>query len=52
MRKKPSREEIEEAHRSAREFRERVDRMKAEHEAKKRAEAEKSQRRRRLFGLL
>ena len=52
MRKKPSREEIEQAFERAREFEERVARMKAEHEAKKRAEAERPPRRRRLFGLL
>ena len=51
MRKRPSREEIEEAERGVREFKERVARMKAEHEAKRRAEAERPARRR-LFGLL
>jgi hypothetical protein len=54
---KMSREEFErrkaEMEESNRLFRERIARMKAEHEDKKRrAEAERAQRRRRLFGLL
>jgi hypothetical protein len=53
---KMSREEFErrkaEGEESNRLFQERVARMKAEHEAKKRAAAEKPVRRRRLFGLL
>ena len=53
---KMSREEFErrkaEGEESLRLLRERVARMKADLEAKKRAEAEKPARRRRLFGLL
>jgi hypothetical protein len=53
---KMSREEFErrkaEGEESNRLFEERVARMKAEHEAKRRAEAEKPSRRRRLFGFL
>ena len=52
MRKKPSREEIERGRENVRQFEERVARMKAEYEAKRRAETEKPPRRRRLFGLL
>ena len=53
---KMSREEFErrkaEGEEGNRLFQERVARMKAEHEEKRRAEAEKPPRRRRLFGLL